>query len=632
AWRAAIVALRDAVAMNHGDAWTVALEYDLVRLERRIDAVLVTAGAILVLEFKSGEADPAGRRQVEDYALDLADFHAGSRTHPVVPILVAGSGPCSLPDEPPLLWHGVLPPFATTHEGLGRLVGWIIERVPPAATPLDGAAWLAAPYRPVPGIVEAATMLYARHGVAEIAAARADRRNLTRTAEAIDRAVAAAKDGGSKVVVFVTGIPGSGKTLCGLNAVFGRAREDGAAFLTGNVPLVTVLREALARDAASRGEPKRLAVRRVKAALQNVHRFLEDHALHQDRLPPERLIVFDEAQRAWDAAKARAGTPRRPGRLTLSEPAHTLEIMGRREGWSVVVALIGGGQEINTGEAGLAEWERAIAAAGGWRAVAPPQAVTAADPVQRLADGTPVWLTLDPDLHLDVSIRSVRDRAAAAWVEALLDGRTDEARRLAEAAGGVPFLLTRDAPLLRAILRALARGNRRAGLVRASTAKRLRADGFGPELVGDEVACWFLDRWPDVRASDALEVCATEYACQGLELDVVGLVWGNDFLPDRSGGWRGRSFAGTRWQKAERDFAFLRNTYRVLLTRARRETVILVPRGDAADPTRPPEEFDAIARRLEEAGACPVAPDGTADSAAAAGSPLPAGGLALEGR
>ncbi|WP_439578151.1 DUF2075 domain-containing protein, partial [Elioraea sp.] len=578
-------------------------EYDLVRLEKRIDAVVLTDRVIMVLEFKTGDASPAALAQVEDYALDLRDFHAGSRDHPIVPVLVVGNAEAALPRQPPLLWHGVVPPMRTSHASLAAFVAWVQASVPAPQIPLDGQAWLAAPYRPVPTIIEAATMLYARNGVAEIAAARADFANLTRTTAAIDRAVADARRDGARTVVFVTGIPGAGKTLCGLNTVFGSVRQEGAAFLTGNAPLVTVLREALARDAIVRRECGAAeARRRVRAALQNVHRFLEDNAADPKCHPPERLIVFDEAQRAWDEAKARAGTQRRPGRLTMSEPAHTLEIMARRPGWAVVVALIGNGQEINTGEAGLAEWGRVIAARGDWRAVAAKRAIQAADPVQRLADGAPAWLAIDPDLDLTVSIRSVRETAAAAWVDALLDGRIAEARAIADGAGGVPFLLTREPGAMRAALRVLARGERRAGLVRSSVAKRLRADGFGPEVSGDEVAEWFLNRWPDVRGSDALEVCATEYACQGLELDVVGLAWGNDFLPDPSGGWRARHFAGTRWHRAERDHAFIRNTYRVLLTRARYETVIYVPRGDTADATRPPAEFEAIAAALAEAG------------------------------
>jgi hypothetical protein len=277
----------------------------------------------------------------------------------------------------------------------------------------------------------------------------------------------------------------------------------------------------------------------------------------------------------------------------MSEPAHTLEIMGRHEGWAAIVALVGSGQEINTGEAGLAEWHRVIEASGTWRAVA----------ADALADGTdPPWLARDPDLHLGVSMRSVRDAQAAAWVEAVIAGDAAAARAIADAAGGVPFHLVREPEDLRAALRRLARGRRRAGLVRSSGAKRLRAEGFGPEVQGEEIAHWFLRRWPDVRGSDALEVCATEYACQGLELDVVGLAWGGDFIRGRTG-WQARRFAGTAWQRDDREAQFVANTYRVLLTRARYETVICIPRGDAADATRRPEEFEAVARFLAACGA-----------------------------
>ncbi|EFH09195.1 DNA/RNA helicase domain-containing protein, partial [Teichococcus cervicalis] len=235
-------------------------------------------------------------------------------------------------------------------------------------------------YRPVPTIIEAAQRLFARHGVEEIAAARADIANLRATTAAIRRAIAEARRLGERRVVFVTGIPGAGKTLCGLNLVFGQQAEEGAAFLTGNAPLVAVLRGALERDAVARqGRARRQPRREARTLLQNVHRFLEHHVRHAEEAPAEPVVVFDEAQRAWDAAQARRDTQRRRSILTDSEPAHLLEIMARHPGWSVVVALIGQGQEINTGEAGLAEWGRVIAASGGaWQAVAAPAVLDAA--------------------------------------------------------------------------------------------------------------------------------------------------------------------------------------------------------------------------------------------------------------
>lgn len=611
AWQDSIAALRAALRAAGGEAWTVALEYDLVRLEKRADAVVLTDRAILVLEFKQRDASPAALAEAEDYALDLRDFHAGSRAHPILPVLVSGGIAGFVPPaQAPLLWHGVVPPLACGPDGLAALFRWVQAAVP-AAAPLDGPAWLAAPYRPVPGIVEAATMLFTRHGVAEIAAARADAANLRETSEAIARAVAAAQRDHAKRVVFVTGIPGAGKTLCGLNAVFGAARQDGAAFLTGNAPLVAVLREALARDAVlRRGAAKAQALREVKAAIQNVHRFLEDCALDPDRIPHERLIVFDEAQRAWDEAKARRGTQNRPGRLTMSEPAHTLEIMGRHQGWAVVVALIGNGQEINTGEAGLAEWGRVIAADPRWGAVAAERVLVAPAPLQRLAPRRPAWLALDPALDLAVPLRAVRDASVAAWVEAVLADETTRAAAIARGAEDFPVFLTRCLSELRAALRRFARGRRRAGLLRSSGAKRLRGEGLAAEVAAEEVPDWFLNRWPDIRASDALEAAATEYACQGLELDVAGLAWGGDLV--RGGaGWAARRFAGTRWQPDRSEAHYVINTYRVLLTRARGETVIWVPRGSPRtdpfhDVTRDAADYDAIAAFLLACGARPL--------------------------
>ena len=598
-WTRSLDALRAVVALPGGASWTVLLEYDLLRLERRIDAVLLTDRAIVVLEFKPAFS-AEGARQVEDYALDLRDFHAASRAHPILPVLVAMAGP-----EPrntwPLPLAGVTPVLRATAAGLPALVAGAQAHFPPA--PLDGPGWAAAPYRPVPGIVEAARLMFARHGVGEIAAARADTANLTRTTAAIRAAVQQARASGGRVVVFVTGIPGAGKTLCGLNVVFGE-QEQHAAFLTGNAPLVAVLREALARDART-GQGRRQPARQGRGFLQNVHRFLEAYAA--GGAPPEHVVVFDEAQRAWDAAQASRDTQRRRSVLSQSEPAHMLDIMRRPPGWAVIVALVGQGQEINTGEAGLAEWGRVIAGAGEWRALAAPGVIAADDPAQRLAACPAPWLATDPALDLVVPIRSVRDTRGAAWVDAVLSGRATEAARIATG-GALPFFLTRDLSAARAALRARARGLRRAGLVCSSGARRLRADGLGHVLHGPEEAVrWFLDRWPDVRASDALEVCATEYACQGLELDLVGLAWGGDFIRG-AGGWQARAFAGRRWNTVNKpeEQGFIRNTYRVLMTRARYDTVLWVPPGDAADLTRPSVEFDAIAEWLAACGARPL--------------------------
>jgi hypothetical protein len=609
AWEDSVLALQGALrALGELVAgWHVLFEYPMLRLGMRIDAVLLTDRAILVLQFKRSQADLAAVRQVEDYALNLQDFHDGSRAHPIVPILVSG-GAITVRNEGWLFWHAVSPVHQVQPSDLAALLADLMVRIGDPKLPLKPADWLRGAYRPVPTIIEAARMVYAKHGVAEIAAARADQKNLHETTAAIWAAVNAARVSRGKIVLFVTGIPGAGKTLCGLNIAFGGDDPDGT-FLTGNPALVHVLREALVRSAVDQGTSRREARRRMLSKIQALPHFRNDNLAQADRPPPERIAVIDEAQRCWSRDHAIRKT-RDKGRLALtdSEPGHLLDIMARHDGFSALVCLVGSGQEIHDGEGGLAEWGFALAGRPHWQALAPPDALTAGDPRWRLGDvPNPVR---NPLLHLDVAVRQIRSVEAVAWADALLAGRTGEASAIAQRCGVLPFLLTRDLAAARRGARALARGHRRAGMLASSGGRRLRAEGLGAELPHmDEaaVAHWFLDSFPpDVRASDALEQVATEFSCQGLELDVCLLCWDADLVPGAAGAdWVARNFHGTRWQAVHRAEAVANqlNTYRVLLTRARYETIIFVPRGDASDRTRDPAVYDGIAARLHEAGA-----------------------------
>jgi len=616
AWEESIALLRHALSQqHHASTWWLLPEYPMLRLGRRADAIILTPGAILVLEFKIGAKffALADREQVDDYAIDLRDFHAGSRNHPIVPILVAthaSAHPATLPLPISGVWQ-VMDASAAT---LAGLLHDLARCIPRAATPLNPATWCHAPYRPIPTIVDAACMLYARHGVAEIKAARADTENLSITTGAIITAIAQARAEAKRLILFVTGIPGAGKTLCGLNVAFGLEQQARATFLTGNPTLVHVLREALARDAVGRGADRRNARQQMEGAIQALPRFRDHHVAAGGEIPAETIVVIDEAQRCWSAAHAIAKTRDRPVRLTNSEPAHLLEIMSRHQTFAAMICLVGGGQEIHDGEGGLAEWGHALREHPGWRILAAPEILAATDPRQRL--GAVPDLQTRPELHLKTSVRQIRCPQASAWVDRVLEGDAEAAAAIATQTNGtLPYLLTRSLPAMRAWLRAAARGHRRSGLLASSGAKRLRAEGLGAELPhmdATAVAHWFLDRFPpDIRASNALELVATEFSCQGLELDFAGVCWDADLIrePGRAA-WRAQNFRGAGWTRPSRaDFiANQINTYRVLLTRARYKTIIFVPRGDTADATRNPARLDAIAAFLETCGARELSP------------------------
>ena len=572
--------------------WSVLENWRLPRLGRRIDAVVLMPGAIVACTLRQGRRHTSRDRDAaEDAALDLHDFHAGSRDHPVVPLLVTADAVRNTAARP-LMLPGVTPVMEANMATLEPTLRDIAAstRFGPALQPTE---WRDAPYRPMPSLIEAAKMLYARHGVADIAAAHADAENLRATRTAIAAAIARAAADQHPAILFVTGIPGAGKTLCGLDTAF----AGQATFLTGNPSLVHVLREALARDS---GVSLRAARQRMEGVIQPLPAFRDAYAA--SGTPPERVVVIDEAQRCWSARHAIDKTAKRPAPLLASEPAVLLDIMVRRTDGPVILALIGTGQEIHDGEGGIAEWGEALRTRPEWRVHAAPAAL-AGSARHRLPDLP--GLALEAAFHLHVPVRSLRSATAPAWVDAVLAGDAAGARQLAQ--GGVPFSVTRDIGVMRARLRRACRGTRRAGLLCSSGARRLRPEGLGATLPHDDPAAtarWFLDRFPDVRASDALEVAASEFFCQGLELDAAGVCWDGDLLWDGAA-WQAFAFRGTLWTRPRAALKLQNklNAYRVLLTRARYETVIWVPTGDPGDPTRKPERLDAVADFLLRCGA-----------------------------
>lgn len=610
AWRTQIMLLQKWLV---GISGHVVLEFTIPRLGRRIDCVLLVGGVIFVLEFKVGATDysASATDQVEDYALDLSYFHSGSRSRSVVPVLVSTQAPDQfrLSDIP----VGVAQTVLTNGESLPALVHQATEQQP--GLPLDAAEWLNSTYEPTPTIVEAAQALYRGHSVSEISRSDAGASNLTATTDALLRIIHRTERCKEKAICFVTGVPGAGKTLAGLNLVsaWHKSNEPAhAVLLSGNGPLVKVLREALARNhvqmerEAGRAGGLSEARRRVEPFIQNVHHF-RDEALRTKAPPVEKVVVFDEAQRAWSREQTSAFMQRKKGVADFdqSEPEFLIRYLDRHPDWAVVVCLVGGGQEIHTGEAGLPEWFDALERRfPEWRVYVSGNLESAEYTRDDLfAGGMANELERVDALHLSVSLRSFRSENVAAFVKALLDCHIEQARQLfRELAEQYPVAITRDLDLAKQWLREHARGTERFGIVASSGGRRLRAHGLDVKSDTDPVH-WFLNDKRDVRSSFFLESVATEFAVQGLELDWACVAWDADLRLDGAQ-WRCSGFQGTKWMRVHNAEArrYLKNTYRVLLTRARQGMVLFVPRGDGADHTRPPAFYDGTYEYLRSLG------------------------------
>lgn len=605
--------------------WSIFIEYPIPRRQKRIDAVLLTPSRIYCLEFKTGSQsmNRAAMNQVEDYALDLRDFHAASLGCQIVPVLVLKDVESSRSFVADTSNDLVRTPLACSYDGLAALLEYMESSPTGGCLCPSAEAWDNSAYRPVPTILEAAEALYAEHDVRDIAEASADPGNLTRTSEFLLQVVERARRNNEKVVCFVTGVPGAGKTLAGLNLAHNPAiRSAGlpsAVFLSGNGPLVRVVSEALATSTLAGSAARR----EVSTFIQNVHTYIRD-GLRSLSPPHEHIVIFDEAQRAWDATqvsrKFRQLRQRGFDVLaanfdSISEPEMMLRVMDKHEDWAVLVALVGGGQEINDGEAGLEEWGRALDASfPHWKIAASPVVLPGGQGLSghRLyhsSQGVDRSVEAAIDLHLSVCVRSYRAETLAVWVDAVLAGNVEVANAEAQKLDRYPLAITRNLEAAREWLRAHRRGERRAGILASANALRLRAEGIEltPGFRGNkgQYENWFLKPDGDFRSSNQLEVAASQFECQGLELDWSCLCWGEDFLWQPSGGWSYSRINGSSRGRVPREIKqrYWRNTYRVLLTRAREGMVLFVPRGDQIDGTRPAALFDSTAAYLEACGA-----------------------------
>ena len=594
----------------------VFLEFEIPRIGRRADAILLIDGVIFVIEYKLGAShfDRSSIDQVTDYALDLKNFHTGSHQAPIVPVLVAN-------DAPDWQWNGLVAQDQITDvirantDSFGRLVSQVLSET--RATPLDPIVWANSAYQPTPTIVEAAQALYRGHRVSSITRSDAGAINLGRTASCVAQIIDQAKRHGKKAMCLITGVPGAGKTLAGLNIATERMRADEAShavFLSGNDPLVKVLREALAIDAIENLQPpvnrsslrKEDARRKANTFIQNIRHFRDDS--WKTELPPiEKVVVFDEAQRAWNRDQLSSFMLRKRSvpSFDLSEPEFLLSVMDRHKDWCCVICLVGGGQEINTGEAGMVEWLNALERRfPHWSIhcssqIQNPEYDWTNDLSARLSR---LRANIEPDLHLAVSLRSFRAEHVSGFVGAVIEGDAAKARSLYAEIPQYPIVVTRNVQRAKEWMRSKARGSERFGLLASSNAIRLKPEGV---FVKQEIdpAQWFLKGRDDIRSSYYLEDVATEFHVQGLELDWALVCWDLNFRRVNTE-WISCNFTGTSWKSVNEPNRrrYIANSYRVLLTRARQGFVILVPEGHSQDPTREPANYTAIYEFLRECG------------------------------
>lgn len=614
AWLREIAILKNILINFDGHIY---FEYSIPRMGKRIDVALLIGSALFVLEFKVGEDHFTSYAldQAYDYAVDLKNFHETSRYLCIAPIVIATNATAPPPTITATVHDdNVLTPMRCTVESLGPTLRLVVEFAKGAAINADD--WELGRYSPTPTIIEAATALYNNHSVDEISRSDAAAVNLTTTSSAISEIIEAARATSFKAICFVTGVPGAGKTLVGLNIATQRGNKEDelySVFLSGNGPLVSILCEALARDrvernkAAGKKTTKGQVLSEVKAFVQNVHHFRDECII--DKGPPiEHVALFDEAQRAWNLEQTASFMRRKKNHADFnqSEPEFLISCLNRHSDWAVVVCLVGGGQEINTGEAGISEWIHALDRSfPDWRVYISSRLSDSEYAAGHALDllQTREHVTIRDELHLSVSMRSFRAENVSLLVKQLLDLETEQAREtLANISTNYPIVLTRDLAAAKHWLRERARGTERYGIVASSQAERLKPLALNVKYTIDP-RLWFLNGPEDTRSSFYLEDVATEFDVQGLELDWACVTWDADFRysPD---GWEHRSFVGDHWNrinKPERRL-YQKNAYRVLLTRARQGMVIVVPHGDPNDHTRKPQYYDPTFKYLHEIG------------------------------
>ena len=590
----------------------IIFEYDIVRLGKRIDVVLLIRHMVFSLEFKNGKEifTAQDAQQAEDYAVDIKNFHKESENLYVCPILIATDAPkykkpqsigC-YPDKQIHLQRENIETFIPKVAELTELYGSDEE--------IDFQQWFNSPYHPTPTIIAAAVEAYTTHDISEIANSEAGQSDIDACEAEIENVIKYAKENKKKCVCFVTGVPGAGKTLVGLDVVaknLHKGDESLSVYLSGNGPLVEVLREALKKSVREKKQLNRTTEAAINALIQSSFAFKKDNARIQSPTA-ERILIFDEAQRVWNEQKM-ASKHKGDPELSISEPKLLYRIMDRHEDWAVMICLVGLGQDIYDGEVGINEWFRCgIEEFTEWELFYSPAIFKQTEDKDidvAMIQSCPRCHARIP-LHLKTSIRSFRADKQCQFVDNLLNNNPEEAKQIYnEIAAKYPIYLTRDYSKAKAWVRSQVRGSQRCGVLACSSAQRLKPEGiYVPTEI--DVKNWFLAPSNDLRSSNMLEIVASEFKVQGLEIDWAIVCWDQDLRRKNHKEWDHYSFRGTKWMhrnKAEQK-RYLVNSYRVLLTRARQGMVIFVPNGvdEEEDCTRKSACYDEIFNYLKLCG------------------------------
>jgi hypothetical protein len=529
--------------------WTVVFEYELPRERgRRPDVLLLASSAVYVLEFKDRpDAIIPDIDQVAAYARDLGAYHAGCHALPVFPILVPtlAKGLATQIDE-----VRICPPVH-----LAELLADLASELPELA-PIDPTSWLSADYAPLPSLVTAARALFNHEPLPTIR--RAQSAGVADAVTALIRIADRARAHHERHLALITGVPGAGKTLVGLRFVYddalaGLPHERPAVFLSGNKPLVKVLQHVL----------------KSSVFVQDVHGFLKEYGAHHGRRPSEHVWVYDEAQRAWDAARVKE----KRGHAT-SEPEDFVRLGGRMPEWAMIVGLIGEGQEIHLGEeAGLGQWNDALKTVGEhWIVHCPSKVANLFLAAEQVVTNDGLDLTVSLRTHLAENVQD--------WVACLLSGDLRVAANLAHSIHrqGFEMYVTTSFEDAESYVRTRYEGqlDKRYGLIASSKAKNLVPYGIRNDYAFTKnlrEGPWYADAPSSKYSCCQLRDVATEFSCQGLELDFPIVAWGSDFT------WR-----GSRWlsppqprSRAHDPHRLRENSYRVLLTRGRDGFVVFVP-------------------------------------------------------